>query len=63
MAVITTGSNPKALIPAVKPVVETGGASEPLTDVGERFIPKQRKPPKIKKRAFGQKQPGAAFRK
>lgn len=60
---ITTGSAPRALIPAMNAVTEIGPDREPLTDVAERLIPKPRKPPKIKKRAFGEKQPGAAFRK
>jgi hypothetical protein len=63
MAVITTGSAPKALIPAMAGVTEQAPAHEPLSEVAERFVPKPRKPPKIKKRAFGNKEPGAAFRK
>jgi len=60
---ITTGSVPKALVAGVRPNVETGPDSEPLSAVADRFVPKPRKPPKIKKRAFGAKEPGAAFRK
>lgn len=63
MGVITTGSHPKALVGSVASNVETESPETALTDVANRFIPKARKPPKIKKKAFGDKQPGAAFRK
>lgn len=57
---IVTGYVPKALWGAT---AEQRPAAHPLTDVAETFVPKPRKPPKPKKRAFGDKQPGAAFRK
>lgn len=63
MAVITTGATPLALPGGMSGVTKEASDKEPLTDVAERFIPKPRKPPKIKKRAFGPSQPGAAFRK
>lgn len=62
--VITTGSTPKALAPGASGVVaQTGPDNQPLTEVAERLIPKVKKSPKVKKRAFGASQPGAAFRK
>lgn len=60
---IITGSHPKALIPGVRANVETGSPEEPLVSVKDRFVGGDKKPPKIKKKAFGAKQPGAAFKK
>lgn len=60
---IFTGSHPKALIPGMAANVETNGPTEPLEAVRDKFVPKPKKPPKIKKAAFGVKQPGAAFKK
>jgi hypothetical protein len=60
---IVTGSHPKALVPGMRANVETNAPGEALLSVREKFVPKPKDPPKIKKKAFGDKQPGAAFRK
>lgn len=60
---ILTGTHPKALTPGMEPNVETNPPNEPLADVASKFVPKPRKPPKLKKRAFGPSEPGAAFKK
>lgn len=60
---IMTGAHPKALIAAMARNVETAGDNEPLAQVADRFTPKPRKPPKMKKAAFGPPQHGAAFKK
>lgn len=61
---ITTGSAPKALSSPYASVAETGNDREALIDAVQHDFPKaNKKPPKIKKHAFGGKQPGAAFRK
>lgn len=63
MALITSGATPLALPGGQSGVTKEAPDTEKLSDVAERFIPKDRKPPKIKKHAFGPSQPGAAFRK
>lgn len=61
---ILTGSHPKALSGPYSGVAQEGPANEPLINSIDHDIPKaNKKPPKIKKRAFGDKHPGAAFRK
>lgn len=58
--VITTGSHPKALWGQS---AEQRPDTAPLTQVADAFVPKDKKPPKIKKKAFGASAPGAAFKK
>jgi len=60
---ITTGAHPLALPGGMSGVTAQASSQTPLDEVANRFIPKPRKPPKIKKHAFGAKQPGAAFKK
>ncbi len=61
---IMTGSSPKALQGAYSGVAETESDREPLIEAVQHDLPKaNKKPPKIKKRAFGHSEPGAAFRK
>lgn len=62
MAVITSGATPLALPGGMSQAIHPQDAPvRPLVDE----LPKHeaKKPPKIKKRAFGPNQPGAAFRK
>lgn len=63
MALITSGATPLALPGGEAGVTKEAPDREPLTEVAERFVPKERKPPKIKKHAFGPPQAGAAFKK
>jgi hypothetical protein len=63
MATITTGATPLALPGGRQALDELAPPSAPLTDVEKKMNFKPRKPPKIKKHAFGPTQPGAAFRK
>lgn len=60
---IMTGATPLALPGGMSAVTSQDKPAAPLTAVDEKFIPKPRKPPKIKKRAFGPPQNGAAFKK
>jgi hypothetical protein len=63
MATIMTGSTPLALPGGRQSLSAIAPPSAPLTDVAAKMNLKPRKPPKIKKHAFGPTQPGAAFRK
>ena len=61
---ITTGSNPKVLQGPYSGVAETGSDREALLDAVQHDLPKaNKKPPKIKNRAFSPPIKGAAFRK
>lgn len=60
---ILTGSTPLALPGGMNAVTSQDSPKAPLTAVDEKFVPKPRKPPKIRKRAFGPPQQGAAFKK
>lgn len=64
MAVITTGATPLALPGGMNSVNTQADPREPLVSSAlGKMNEKAKKPPKIKKKAFGAKQPGAAFRK
>ncbi len=64
MAVITSGATPLSLPGGMNSVTTQADPREPLVSSAlGKLNEKPKKPPKIKKRAFGQKQPGAAFRK
>ncbi len=63
MAVITSGATPLALPGGMGSVTNQADPREPLVSSALGNTDKTRKPPKIKKKAFGDKQPGAAFRK
>lgn len=60
---IMTGAHPLALPGGMNAVSSQDSPQSPLTAVDEKFIPKPRKPPKIRKRAFSPPQQGAAFKK
>lgn len=64
MGVISTGTTPLALPGGMNSVNEQAPANAPLYPGDlNKMGKKPKKEPKIKKRAFGQKEPGAAFRK
>jgi len=61
---IVTGSNPKALVGGMGSVTETSPPQTPLYPSTLTKMDKPpRKPPKIKKKAFGPSAYGAAFKK
>ena len=63
MAVITSGATPLALPGGMNSVTTQADPREPLYSSALGKLDKPKKPPKIKKKAFGEKHPGAAFRK
>lgn len=64
MAVIVSGATPLALPGGMGSVTTQADPREPLfpSALG-KMDKKPKKEPKIKKKAFGEKHPGAAFRK